>query len=181
MSDSNSNNTNGSSHPETESSPAMGEMSALNTEIQKIQEQAEKFKNDYLYLRAEFDNYRKHAIKEQSDLIKYGARKLSLDLLSVLDNFERANSVSVTAENFSEYVKGIEMTASELKNALNKNGITEIPCVGQPFDPNQHEALSSEASETVPAGHVLRVFKKGYKLQDKIIRPAQVVVARKPE
>ncbi len=177
MSDSKVNNINS----EDEASSLNGEANDLNTEIQKFQEQAEKFKTDYLYLRAEFDNYRKNAIKEQSDLIKYGARKLALDLLSVLDNFERANSVQVTAENFHDYVKGIEMTSNELKNALGKNGITEIPCDGVPFDPNQHEALSSEMSDSVPAGNVLRVFKKGYKLQDKIIRPAQVVVARKPE
>lgn len=160
---------------------SMNEVNDLNNETQKLQEQAEKFKNDYLYLRAEFDNYRKNAIKERSDLLKYGARNLSLDLLSVLDNFERAISVKVTPENLNTYVKGIEMTASELKNTLVKNGISEIPCEGLPFDPTQHEALSSEASDTVAPGNILRVFQKGYKLQDKIIRPAQVVVARKPE
>lgn len=163
------------------STPSMNEAHELNAETQKIHEQAEKFKNDYLYLRAEFDNFRKNAIKERSELLKYGARNLSLDLLSVLDNFERATSVKVTPENVNTYVKGIEMTANELKNALVKNGISEIPCEGLPFDPNQHEALSSEVSDSVAPGNILRVFQKGYKLQDKIIRPAQVVVARKPE
>ncbi len=153
----------------------------LNIELQKLQEQVEKHKNDYLYLRAEFDNFRKNSIKERSDLLKYGARNLAVDLMAVLDNFERAVSVSVTPENFATYVKGIEMTSSELKNALSKNGITEIPCEGQVFDPNLHEALSSESSDKVEAGHVLKVFQKGYRLQDKVIRPAQVVVARKPE
>jgi len=153
----------------------------LTTEVQKLQEQAEKFKNDYLYLRAEFDNFRKNSIKERSDLLKFGAERLAKDLLSVLDNFERATAVKVTPENLSTYVKGIEMTSSELKSALTKNGIQEVPCEGQPFDPAIHEALSSEPSTTVAEGHVLRVFSKAYKLQEKVIRPAQVVVARKPD
>ncbi|MEK6774600.1 MAG: nucleotide exchange factor GrpE [Bdellovibrionota bacterium] len=178
MSDSKTNN--GEVHSEATSTATNG-AGELNNEMQKLQEQTEKFKNDYLYLRAEFDNFRKNTIKERADLLKFGARNLAVDLLAVLDNFERANSVTVTSENFSTFVKGIEMTSSELKNALTKNGISEIICEGQPFDPSLHEALSSEISDTAQPGSILRVFQKGYRLQDKIIRPAQVVVARKPE
>ena len=153
----------------------------LTSEVQKLHEQAEKFKNDYLYLRAEFDNYKKHAIKERSDLLKFGGERLAKDLLGVLDNFERALSTKVTAENFPTFVKGIELTAQELKNTLNKNGIQEVSCEGLPFDPAFHEALSSEVSDQVPSGHILRVFQKAYKIHEKSLRTAQVVVARKPE
>lgn len=152
----------------------------LNNEIKKLSDQAEKFKNDYLYLRAEFDNYKRHAIKDRADLLKYGAERLGRDLLSVLDNFERALSAKVTAENFSTFVKGVEMTAVELRSVLNKNGFQEVPCEGKAFDPMVHEALSSEPTDAVPAGHVVRVFQKGYKIHDKVVRPAQVVVAQKP-
>ena len=72
------------------------------------------------------------------------------------------------------------MTAKELKEALNKSGIQEVPADGQPFNPLQHEAISSEPSTTIPAGHITRVFKKPYKLHDKIIRTGQVVVAMAP-
>lgn len=168
-SDNSSNNGNGTAHAE----------GALD--LQKLQEQAEKSKNDYLYLRAEFENYKKHAVKERSDIMKYGAERMARDLLAVLDNFERALETQVTPENFGVFKQGVEMTAAELKSLLSKNGVSEMKAEGVPFDPNVHEALTSEASDSVPAGHVLRVFQKAYKIHDKLLRPAQVVVAKKPE
>lgn len=141
--------------------------------------QAEKFKNEYLYLRAEFDNYKKHAIKERSDLVKYGSERALVDILGVLDNFERALETKATAENLNQYVKGVELTATELKAVLTKLGINEIPSLGQNFDPQIHEALSSEETDQYQPGQVSRVFKKPYKLHDKVIRTGQVVVAKK--
>lgn len=169
----NSNQSNGNGAPEGD-----GKSFDLSGDIQKLQEQAEKSKNDYLYLRAEFENYKKHAIKERSDMAKYGGERLVRDLLAVLDNFERALSTQVTPENFATFQKGVELTATELRSALAKNGVTEVKAEG-PFDPNVHEALTSEVSDNVPAGNILRVFQKAYKLHDKLIRPAQVVVAAK--
>lgn len=142
--------------------------------------QAEKFKNDYLYLRAEFDNYKKHAIKERADLLKYGSERVLIDILGVLDNFERALETKATPENLSQYVKGVELTANDLRTALTKFGVTEVPALGQNFDPAMHEALSSEETAQYQPGQVSRVFKKPYKLHDKLIRPGQVVVAKKP-
>ncbi|MCE3009431.1 MAG: nucleotide exchange factor GrpE [Proteobacteria bacterium] len=147
-------------------------------ELQAAQATAEKFKNDYLYLKAEFENYKKHAIKERSDLLKYGGERLALEILGILDNFERALEVQVTAENFQTFVKGIQLTASELKSVLSKSGIQEVPSHGVAFDPNVHEALGAEPTTAMPEGHVVRVFKKPYKLHDKLIRPGQVIVAK---
>ncbi|MGZ3774605.1 MAG: nucleotide exchange factor GrpE [Pseudobdellovibrionaceae bacterium] len=152
-----------------------------SSEIQKLQEQAEKFKNDYLYLRAEFENYKRNAIKERSDLMKYGGERFIRDLLEVVDNFERALQTNVNADNFSTFKKGVEMTAQEFKSLLQKHSVTEVPAEGAPFDPSLHEALASEPSEQVAPGHILRVFKKPYKFHDKVIRPGQVVIAKKPE
>ncbi|MGE5085615.1 MAG: nucleotide exchange factor GrpE [Bacillota bacterium] len=153
----------------------------VSSEIQKLQEQAEKFKNDYLYLRAEFENYKRNAIKERSDLMKYGGERFIRDLLEVVDNFDRALQVNVTAENLSTFKQGIELTSQELKNLLTRHAVTEIPAEGVPFDPAVHEALSSEATDKFAPGYVARVFKKPYKLHDKVIRTGQVVVAKKPE
>lgn len=153
----------------------------VSSEIQKLQEQSEKFKNDYLYLRAEFENYKRNAIKERSDLIKYGGERFIRDLLEVVDNFERALQVNVTAENLPTFKQGVELTAQELKNLLTRHSVNEIPAEGVPFDPAVHEALSSEATDKVAPGHIARVFKKPYKLHDKVIRTGQVVVAKKPE
>ena len=103
-----------------------------------------------------------------------------VELLGVLDNFERALSTKLTAENYSVFQKGVEMTAKELRDVLAKHGVTEVPSEGQPFNPSYHEAISSEPTSAVPEGHIARVFKKPYKLHDKIIRLGQVVVAAKP-
>lgn len=163
------------------SNPPNPENADIASEIQKLQEQAEKFKNDYLYLRAEFENYKRNAIKERSDLTKYGGERLVRDLLEVVDNFDRALSVNVSAENFNTFKQGVDMTAQELKSLLQRHNVTEIPAHGAPFDPTVHEALSSEATDQMAPGYVVRVFKKPYKLHDKVIRPGQVVVAKKPE
>lgn len=149
--------------------------------LELAQEESAKWKNEYLYLRAEFENYKKHAIKERSDLLKFGAERVARDILEVMDNFERALQTQVSAETLQTFKTGVEMTAKELKDALNKHGITEVPSEGQPFNPAHHEAISSEQTSQVPDGHVSRVFKKPYKLHDKIIRMGQVVVATTPK
>ena len=140
--------------------------------------EAEKFKNEYLYLRAEFENYKKQAIKERSDTRKYGAERLVVDLLAVLDIFETALATELTPESLGNFRKGIEMTAAELRNTLQRHGVTEVPSKGQPFDPSVHEALSSEETNEFPNGSVTQVFKKPYKLHDRVVRPGQVVVAK---
>jgi molecular chaperone GrpE len=152
----------------------------VSAQIEDLRKQAEKYKNDFLYLRAEFDIYQRNAIKERSDYLKYGCERLASELLNVLDNFERALSVKVNKDNINTYVKGVEMTAQELKAALAKFGVSEVASEGAPFNPNLHEAVSSEETSEIPEGYVSRVFKKPYKLHDKVIRPGQVTVAKKP-
>ena len=150
------------------------------TPIELAQEEVAKWKNDFLYLKAEFENYKRNAIKERSDLLKFGAERVSRDILDVVDNFERALQTKISAETLQTFKVGVEMTAKELKDVLAKHGVTEIPSEGQAFNPAHHEAISSEPTAAVPAGHVARVFKKPYKLHDKVIRMGQVVVATLP-
>jgi molecular chaperone GrpE len=157
------------------------ESAEATVDTQKLQEAAEKYKNEFLYLRAEFENYKRHAIKERADLLKYGGERFIRDLLDVVDNFERALNSNVGAENFATFKQGVEMTAQELRSLLQKHSVVEVPAQGAPFDPMMHEALGAEPSSEVAAGHVLRVFKKPYKLHDKLLRTGQVVVAKKPE
>ncbi len=147
------------------------------TELQLAQEDSAKWKNEYLYLRAEFENYKKNAIKERSDLLKFGAERVARDVLEVMDNFERALEIKISPDTLQSFKTGIELIAKELKEALVKHGIQEVPSHALPFNPMHHEAISSEATAMVPIGHVARVFKKPYKLHDKIIRMGQVVVA----
>lgn len=149
-------------------------------ETDRTTEEALKWKNDFLYLKAEFDNYKKNVLKERSDLLKFGAERVSRDVLDVVDNFERALEFKITADNVDNFKKGIEMTAKELKDVLTKHGIQEVPALGQVFNPQFFEAISSESTAEHPEGSISRVFKKAYKLHDKIIRMGQVMVAIKP-
>lgn len=153
----------------------------LDDQIKKLSEDLERCKNDYLYLRADFDNYRKGVIKERADLVKYGSERIFIELLEVIDNFERALAIEVTPETVDTYKEGVALTANELKKILNRFGVSEVECEGAVFDPTLHEALSSEETQAVPPGHIARVFKKAYKLHDRVLRPAQVVVAKEPK
>lgn len=153
----------------------------IKSDLEQAQDEMQKWKNEYLYLRAEFENYKKHAIKERSDLLKFGIERIGRDILEVMDNFERALQTKVSAENLQTFKSGVEMTAKELKEALNKHGIQEVPSENQPFNPQFHEAISTEPTTQVPEGHITKVFKKPYKLHDKVIRMGQVVVATAPK
>lgn len=165
--------------PDAEKSgPPAGATATETSSVEALQEEITKLKNDYLYLRAEFDNYRKQAIKERSDLVKFGGERIARDLLDTLDIFESALATDVSPETLKNFVSGIELTAQQLRAALTKHNIQEIPALGQAFDPYMHEALGSEPSDSVTPGHVSRVFKKAYKYHDKILRPAQVIVAK---
>lgn len=175
----NSTNSNGSNPTPGTDIPASDQDSAAL--IEELRAQAEKAKNDFLYLRAEFDNFRRNSIKERADQTKYGSERLIVDLLGILDNFERALETRLSAENYANYAKGVEMTANEFRQTLQRHGVTEIPSLGEAFDPNFHEALTSEFTTATPAGSVLRVLRKPYKLHDRVVRPGQVVVARTPE
>lgn len=150
-------------------------------DVEGLKAQLLKATNDYLYLRAEFDNFRKQSIKERSELLRYGGERLAKDLLDSLDIFDTALSAEVTPENFKSFVDGIKLTAQQLTSCLQKHGITHIECLGQPFDPSTSEALSSEPTDTLPEGHVTKVFKKPYKYHDKVLRIGQVIVARAQE
>lgn len=150
------------------------------TELELAKDEAAKWKNDYLYLRAEFENYKRNALKERADLLKFGSERIACDILEVMDNFDRALQVKLTPETMQTFKVGVEMTAKELRDALQKHGIQEIPSEGQPFNPAHHEAISSEPTTSVPNGHISRVFKKPYKLHDKVIRTGQVIVATAP-
>ena len=154
-----------------------GANGAAPSETDKLRADLDKAKKDHLYLAADFENFRKNAIKERSEIMKFGSERIIRDLLSVVDNFELALENSENPEKFRE---GVDLINQELKSMLLRFGVTEAPAEGLAFDPAMHEALSSEPSETVPPGHVARIFKKAYRLHDKLVRPAQVVVATAP-
>lgn len=137
-----------------------------------------ELEKEHLYLRAELENVKRQNFKERSQLLKYGGERLGRDFLESIDVFKSALKTPVNAENYQDFVKGIEMTAQSLVGILEKHGIKEIDCLGQAFDPNTQESLGSEPNDKIPEGHVSQVFKAPYMYYDKLLRPGQVIVSR---
>ena len=144
-------------------------------EVAATQEE-EDMKTKYLRLAADFQNFKRRTEKEKSDIYAYANEKMALDLLDVIDNFERAlvHQDDCKDEKMKE---GMELIFKQLQGVLEKNKITEIPALGEDFDPNVHNAVMTNASEDYESGKVSDVLQKGYKLNNKVIRPAMVMVA----
>ena len=130
-----------------------------------------------LRLMAEFDNYRRRTAKEQLELIETANGKLLEKLSEVQDNFERAFASENKAKDLEAFEKGMQMIYNQFAKILTDAGLEQIDPTGAEFDPNMHEALMQQPSETVPEGHVVTVFQKGYKLKNKILKTAKVIVS----
>lgn len=131
----------------------------------------------YLRLMADFQNYRRRVEKEKSDIYAYAAEKIVNQLLEVMDNFERALE-HMEEEGPGNFSEGMAMIYKQLKGVLEKNGVEAIEAQGMPFDPNFHNAVMTEESDSFESGTVTEVLQKGYLLNKKVIRPSMVKVAR---
>ena len=130
----------------------------------------------YMRLMAEFQNYKKRVAKEKSDIHAYANEKLVTELLTVLDNFERALESDIP-EGGEGYAKGMKLIFEQLRDGLVKAGLKEIEALGEKFDPAFHNAVMTEDSDEYESEHVTKVLQKGYSLNGKVIRPAMVMVA----
>ena len=172
-----------SSVPET---ATKADAAALSPEqIAELQKTAAKAGENWerlLRATADFDNFKKRAAREKTEAAQYANASLLQKLLPVLDNFEMALAAAqnVNDEKLASFQSGVVMIQQQLKSALTETGLEEINAAGQPFDPNFHEAVSEQESAEVPEGHVLQQLRKGYKLKERLLRPATVVVAKKP-
>ncbi|MFD1864032.1 nucleotide exchange factor GrpE [Planococcus chinensis] len=161
-----------------EAEPAEGEADILpeEDEAQKLREELEAEQNKYLRLMADFDNYKRRAVKDRQEAEKFRSQSLLADLLPVLDNFERALAAAGTSEETASLVKGVEMIQKSLLEAVKREGLEEIKAVGEPFDPNFHQAVMQEKDENAEPGSVLMELQKGYTLKGRVLRPAMVKV-----
>jgi molecular chaperone GrpE len=160
---------------ETEESP---DVEALKAEAAK----ANEYKDRLLRTAADFDNYKKRALRERQDAVKFANEGIIGALLPILDNFEMALAATANARDpaIQALQSGVSMIQQQLKKALSDAGLEEVDATNQAFDPNFHEAVSQQESADVPEGHVLQQLRKGYKLRDRLLRPASVIVAKKP-
>lgn len=133
----------------------------------------------YLRLYAEFENYKKRVGRDKEELLKYGNERLLNELLPVIDHLEMALK-HASDDVSSGLVQGVDMTLKELKRTLQKFGLTEIRADGQVFDPVVHEAMAQVERDDVDANTVVEEYRKGFMLNDKVIRAAMVAVSKKP-
>jgi molecular chaperone GrpE len=151
-------------------------LKAKDEEIESLKQQVETEENKYLKLYAEFENFKRRNRQEMETNNKYKHQEMVEDLLPIIDNFERALKIEGDSESFNSLLKGVEMVYNDLVNTLMKHDVREIESVGQPFDPNYHQAVMTEASDE-DDGIVIEEFQKGYILKDRVIRPSMVKVS----
>lgn len=166
--------------PDEAETAGVGEGEEEKSEKSEEAEESER----YMRLMAEFQNFKRRAAKEKTDIHAYANERIVGDLLPVLDNFERAlDTASEDAEGVSEelsnYAKGMQLIFEQLKTALENAGLKEIEALGCDFDPNVHNAVMTENLEEFDNDKISKVLQKGYKLNDKVVRPSMVAVNKK--
>ena len=187
----------------TENEPTAAELTASQVtpatlspeQIQDLKNRAAKADENWdrlLRTTADFENFKKRAARERVESAQYASFSLLQKLLPVLDHLEMALAAAQTAtaarqndpaaqgDKLAALQSGVLMIQQQFKSALVETGLEEIDAAGKPFDPNFHEAISQQESAEKPEGSVLQQVRKGYKLKDRLLRPAAVVVARKP-
>lgn len=153
---------------------------ALNQQLADAQAQVEKEKKEYLFLMAEFDNFRKRTVREKSELIKNASESVLKGLLPIVDDFERGLEASASAENADDVRKGMELIYNKLIKFLEQNGVKAIDSTGHPFDPELHEAIAMVpvGDDEAKKGIVIDTPAKGYTINDKVLRHAKVAVGQ---
>jgi molecular chaperone GrpE len=149
------------------------------SELQKVRAERDTLLDRLARLQAEFENARKRAIREQQDYREYAVSDTVKSLLPILDSFERA--LQLSGNNGNDLRSGVELIYKQLQDALVKLGLRQIPAKGEPFDPHLHEAIEMVDTDEVEDHHVLDELQRGYKLKERLLRPAMVRVARNPK
>ena len=153
-------------------------ISDLETQLTQTKAELEKFRDLALRSSADLNNYRKRMSKEREEAIKFANSSFLERLIPVLDNFEFGLQAALSASSPAPILEGMKMVQKQFQDFLSSAGVEMIDATGQHFDPQLHEAISQEESEQVAEGIVIRQLRKGYKLRDRLIRPANVVVSK---
>ncbi len=155
---------------------------SLEEQLQAALDESAELQDQVLRVAAEFENYKKRMERERSSMLKYAGENIFRELLPVVDNLERAIDLGVvdgadSEKNLAALVEGVQLTLKSLVGSLEKFEVKPIQSIGEPFDPNIQEALTMEASDAVPANHVISEFEKGYHYKDRLLRAARVIVS----
>ena len=147
-------------------------------EMANLQADLDRFRDLALRSQADFENYKKRCQREKEEAIKYANSSLLERLVTIIDNFELGLSAAKGGGENSAIYSGMSMVLKQLNDFLTDNGLQPIESEGQPFDPNLHEAIGHEPSDTVPENHVIRQTRRGYRFRDRLLRPSSVVVSK---
>jgi molecular chaperone GrpE len=143
-----------------------------------FQAEAAKLKDLALRARADLDNFRKRSLREKEEAIRYANNGLLEKLLPVIDNFELGLEAARNATDAASVLQGMTMVHRQLQDFIRTQGLEEVPAEGESFDPNKHDAVSQEFSADIAEGQVIRQVRKGYKLKDRLLRAASVIVSK---
>jgi molecular chaperone GrpE len=163
----------------SDAAAAAAEGEDLAAALTQARAEAQEAHDKLLRLAADFENQKKRLQREKENSIKYAEENLLREILPSLDNLERAMNQDRNSEDFGQHLlAGVELTIKGLLSSLEKVGLKPLESLGEPFDPNFHEALAMEASKVVPEQRVLQEFERGYMLKDRLLRAAKVVVSK---
>jgi len=150
-------------------------------ELEQLRADYDELKNQYLRKQADFENFRKRMFREKEEAIKYANSNLLLDLVSIIDDFERAIKSSDESKDFDTFHSGIELIEKQFTSMLDKKyGLKRFDSTGEKFDPEKHEAMMTEESDEFDEETVLEDFQKGYMLHDRVLRHSKVKVSKVP-
>ena len=169
--------------PETkEKSLAKMTKPELLEKIEELQEESKKNFDLYLRSQADIENIKKRNIKDKEDWVRYSNETLIKEMLPVIDNLEKAISHAQNENSFDALKEGVKLTLKGFMDTLTKSGLEEVKAQGKPFDPSYHQAVSQQEDNNVEVGIILEELQRGYTLNERLIRPAMVVVSKgKPD
>jgi molecular chaperone GrpE len=168
-------------HTPSSTAPAGGrEESETEDPMAGLQADLDRFRDLALRSQADFENYKKRCAREKEEAIKYANNSLLQRLVAIIDNFELGLAAAKEQGQQSPVYSGMVLVQKQLNDLLAENGLQPIEAEGKPFDPNLHEAIAHEPSDEVPEGTVLRQISRGYRIKDRLLRPAKVVVSSGP-
>lgn len=154
---------------------------SLEEQVDALQAERDAFYDQRLRAQAELENFRKRARKENEQTRLYGLLPLVRDLLPGLDNLRRTLSAAEESHNIDQLIEGVQMVLKQFEDMLARHAVVPIEAVGQPFDPNRHEAVQHLPSADYPPMTVLQELERGYMLHDRVVRPGKVIVSSGPE
>lgn len=160
------------------SAAVLGDLESMRNLVSTVKQERDQFRSLLQRTQADFENYQKRIQRDLKQDLRYAAGPLVRDLLPALDNLDRATAAAKQAGETGPLVQGVAMVQSQFLEALKRHGITRIEALGQPFDPNLHQAVMQQASKEQPPNTVVQVLEQGFMIHDRVLRPASVVVSK---